>query len=309
MPESRTLRISSSTCADSLTPSAAVGSSRMITFEPNAAARATATPWRWPPESDSTCWLMSWMVMIPSSVICFLASARILRAVELAEDRCRGCPARAARGRGTGCRRCRARGRPRASGRRSRSRSARASIGVFIWIGWPSSRISPSSGTTAPDRHLISDDLPAPLSPITARISPGMQVEVRAGQRGHVAVALDQAAGLEDVSRPRSCLHLPDPLVDGDGGDDQDADGEVLPEHVDAGRASGRCAARRRSARRTASRPRGRGRRRATVPPITTAVIESRLAERPACGRGGRDAADQHPAGDGADQAARRRRR
>ena len=46
----------------------------MITFEPNAAARATATPWRWPPESDSTCWLMSWMVMIPRSVICFLAS-------------------------------------------------------------------------------------------------------------------------------------------------------------------------------------------------------------------------------------------
>ena len=50
----------------------------MITLLPNAAARATATPWRWPPDSDSTCWEMSWIVMIPSSVICFLASARIL---------------------------------------------------------------------------------------------------------------------------------------------------------------------------------------------------------------------------------------
>jgi len=39
--------------------------------------------------------------------------------------------------------------------------------------GEPSRNTSPSSGTTAPDRALISDDLPAPLSPITARISPG----------------------------------------------------------------------------------------------------------------------------------------
>ena len=38
---------------------------------------------------------------------------------------------------------------------------------------FPSRRISPWSGTTAPVRALIKVDLPAPLSPITARISPG----------------------------------------------------------------------------------------------------------------------------------------
>src|SRR6201999_372184 len=50
---------------------------------------------------------------------------------------------------------------------------ARASSGLRKCTGFWSSRISPSSGTSAPESALISDDLPAPLSPITARISPG----------------------------------------------------------------------------------------------------------------------------------------
>ena len=58
--------MSCSTLPDSLTPSAAVGSSMMMTRLPKAAARATATPWRWPPDSVSTAWLMSWMVSSPS---------------------------------------------------------------------------------------------------------------------------------------------------------------------------------------------------------------------------------------------------
>ena len=45
--------------ADSFTPSAVVGSSRMTTRLPKAAARATATAWRWPPDSVSTAWVMS----------------------------------------------------------------------------------------------------------------------------------------------------------------------------------------------------------------------------------------------------------
>ena len=45
-PRRRRLFTSSSTWCDSRTPSAAVGSSRMTTFVPNAAARATATAWR-----------------------------------------------------------------------------------------------------------------------------------------------------------------------------------------------------------------------------------------------------------------------
>ena len=61
----------------SLTPSAAVGSSRITTLLPNAADRATATPWRWPPDSVSTACPMFWMVAMPSSVMCRLASARM----------------------------------------------------------------------------------------------------------------------------------------------------------------------------------------------------------------------------------------
>ena len=50
--------INSRTRRLSFTPRAAVGSSKMMTFDPNAAARATATPWRCPPESVSTAWLI-----------------------------------------------------------------------------------------------------------------------------------------------------------------------------------------------------------------------------------------------------------
>ncbi|SLN77900.1 hypothetical protein MAA5396_05129 [Marinovum algicola] len=49
----------------------------------------------------------------------------------------------------------------------------RASIGEWKLTGLPSNSTVPSSGITAPETALISVDLPAPLSPITARISPG----------------------------------------------------------------------------------------------------------------------------------------
>ena len=45
---------SSSTCCVCATPSAAVGSSRITSFEFHITARATATDWRWPPESEAT---------------------------------------------------------------------------------------------------------------------------------------------------------------------------------------------------------------------------------------------------------------
>ena len=76
-PRSRTSRISCSTRLPSLTPSAAVGSSRMTTLLPNAADRATATACRWPPESDSTAWPMFCRVATPSSVMCRFASERM----------------------------------------------------------------------------------------------------------------------------------------------------------------------------------------------------------------------------------------
>src|SRR2546423_11888313 len=53
-PRSRTRRIRSSTWRVSLTPSAAVGSSMITSRRAQVAARATATPWRWPPGRGST---------------------------------------------------------------------------------------------------------------------------------------------------------------------------------------------------------------------------------------------------------------
>ena len=53
-PRSRSRRIRSSTCAVCATPSAAVGSSRITTFGSPSSERATATYWRWPPESVPT---------------------------------------------------------------------------------------------------------------------------------------------------------------------------------------------------------------------------------------------------------------
>ena len=54
VPRSRTRRTSSSTARDCATPSAAVGSSMIISLDAQTMARAIATLWRWPPESEST---------------------------------------------------------------------------------------------------------------------------------------------------------------------------------------------------------------------------------------------------------------
>ena len=55
----------------------------MTTRLPKAAARATATPCRWPPDSVSTAWLMFWMVIRPSSLsfcrACFCIAERSSR--------------------------------------------------------------------------------------------------------------------------------------------------------------------------------------------------------------------------------------
>ncbi len=51
--------------------------------------------------------------------------------------------------------------------------ASRAAIGEVKFTTSPPRRISPESGITAPQIALMRVDLPAPLSPITARISPG----------------------------------------------------------------------------------------------------------------------------------------
>src|SRR4029077_1339114 len=50
--------------------------------------------------------------------------------------------------------------------------SLAASFGPWIWTSSPSNRISPLSGECVPAMHLISVDLPAPLSPTSAITSP-----------------------------------------------------------------------------------------------------------------------------------------
>ncbi len=48
--------MSSSTWAVWDTPRAAVGSSMITSLASRITARATATDWRWPPDSDPTAW-------------------------------------------------------------------------------------------------------------------------------------------------------------------------------------------------------------------------------------------------------------
>ena len=57
---------SASTCSVCATPSAAVGSSRMTSFEFHCTAFATATDCRWPPESVATGWRTERIVVTAS---------------------------------------------------------------------------------------------------------------------------------------------------------------------------------------------------------------------------------------------------
>ena len=67
-PCSPSRRTSASTCSVCATPSAAVGSSRMTSFEFHCTAFATATDWRWPPESVATGWRIEEIVVTASDL-------------------------------------------------------------------------------------------------------------------------------------------------------------------------------------------------------------------------------------------------
>src|SRR4051794_23952182 len=129
----------------------------------------------------------------------------------------------------------------------------------------PLTLMVPRSGIIAPERHLIRVDLPAPLSPMTASTSPGNSrrstprrpttrpnsLTIPSASRIGWWVPSLAGAGAVDVSvmpgplgtvGGREALHLvrcscpdaPDPLVDGDREDHQDAGGEHLVVGVDA---------------------------------------------------------------------------
>ena len=216
---------------------------------PKAAARATATPWRCPPDRVSTAWPMFWMVSRPSWLISLRAASR------MPDGRASGTPTRArpacaSRGRGTCSWRCPGPGRRPGSGRRSRCRPpGRRSATAESGRPAPSRMISPRSGMTAPEKHLMSVDLPAPLSPMTAEHLARVERRNRRGRGPRPrAVGLDQSREPRGsaVGRRLSCRDPPDPLVESDGDDDQHADGEGLPQWVERPRASVRCAPRRR---------------------------------------------------------------
>ena len=82
--------------------------------------------------------------------------------------------------------------------------SARASDGEWIATGTPSISIEPASSRCAPLRHLISVDLPAPLSPSSASTSPRVDLEVDAVERRDRAEALGRAADGEHGVRLRA---------------------------------------------------------------------------------------------------------
>ena len=65
----------------------------------------------------------------------------------------------------------------------------------------PSTSISPASGIIAPDRHLISVDLPGAVVADHREHLARIQFEVDAGQADDTAEGLDQAARLEDGRR------------------------------------------------------------------------------------------------------------
>ena len=65
----------SSTWAVWDTPRAAVGSSMITSLASRMTARATATDWRWPPESEPTGWRMDWTVVTDRSASVFFASS------------------------------------------------------------------------------------------------------------------------------------------------------------------------------------------------------------------------------------------
>ena len=84
----------------------------------------------------------------------------------------------------------------------------RLSSGAWKSTGSPSTVMRPSSGRCTPVRHLISVDLPAPLSPTMAVISPVRARDRRAAQGGHAAEALDDALEHEGVLSCRCGGHL-----------------------------------------------------------------------------------------------------
>ena len=161
MPVSRTLSVSRSTWAASLTPSDAVGSSRINRRGCSHIARATASSWRWPPERVLTGRVVSlsgmpsarrrsaaavWKRVVERSIPGGSWPSSRLAAMSRFSHRARSCQTTAIPRR------------PAAAG--------------FDASGSPASSMRPELGATSPAMQRTSVDLPAPFSPASATSSP-----------------------------------------------------------------------------------------------------------------------------------------
>src|SRR5579864_1826529 len=164
-PCSARRRTSASTCSVCATPRAAVGSSRITSFEFHCTAFATATDCRCPPESEATGWRIELMVVTASDLSVSAVFCSMIGSFSRWNASCSS--------------------RPRymfwTTSRLSQSArswyttsipSFPASFGPWMCTSWPSNRISPLSGVCVPATHFTSVDFPAPLSPTSAITSP-----------------------------------------------------------------------------------------------------------------------------------------
>ena len=152
------------------TPSAAVGSSSSTTFGSPSSERATATCWRWPPESVPTS--VRTLGIVTASAREQLAGPVLHRSPRRAGARPRRRRARSPRARGTGWRRRRGCRRAPGPGRRSRSRARSRPGAGDRDRSRRRSGSSPASASGCPAIVLTSVDLPAPLSPTRPTTSP-----------------------------------------------------------------------------------------------------------------------------------------
>src|SRR3984957_7707880 len=113
---------------------------------------------------------------------------------------------------------------------------SRASCGVAKAIGSPPSRISPESCRKTPEIALMMVDLPAPLSPASATTSPGWTSTDTpfSACTAPKAFETSRTDKIGSASLNNSSSHeAPLSLVDQHRNDDDNADGDKLPERLD----------------------------------------------------------------------------
>ena len=161
-------RMMFSTCAVSCTPSAAVGSSMMISLDAKVAVLAIATHWRWPPDM--------WRMVLERFGI--FTAVRINAASVALRMALRSRIEKGPRLNSTFSRpRNRLDGTSRSSARARfwntvSMPASRASIGPAKFTSLPSNQILPSVRCSTPVIWRTKVDLPAPLSPMMATCSP-----------------------------------------------------------------------------------------------------------------------------------------